>query len=118
MDYILVILENSIYFNNLKSTFCLADMSHCEYRLLVQLNGLKFHLYNRTELYCQLEKYFGLENILLPEKKKDKTDKKIKTDNKDPTDMSFWNAWRDLIPVIKFQLEMVSVQLCKEFQIM
>ena len=83
-------------------------MSHCEYRLLVQLNGLKIHLYNRTELYCQLEKYFGLETLLLPDKKKEKSDKNMKEENRDPTDMSFWNAWRDLIPVVKFQMEMVS----------
>ena len=44
---------------------CLADLSHSDTRLSVQLNGFELHIYNRSDLYDQLEKTFGLKPSLL-----------------------------------------------------
>lgn len=83
-----------------------ADMTHSEHRLYVELNGLKVHLYNRTSIYSQLEKFFGLESLLLPG---DSTNSSDLEKSADPQDMSFWTSWRDLIPVIKIDLNMVII---------
>lgn len=37
------------------------DMSHSDTRLSVMLNGFELHMYNRTSVYANLEKVFGLE---------------------------------------------------------
>lgn len=42
-----------------------ADLSHSDTRLSVQLNGFELHIYNRSDLYDQLEKTFGLKPSLL-----------------------------------------------------
>ena len=80
------------------------DMSHCDHRLLVELNGLKLHVYNRSQVYSQLETFFGLESLLIPDSNKENK----KENERDSHDMSFWTSWRDLVPVIKFDLSMVG----------
>lgn len=40
-----------------------------ETRLYVTVNGLEFHVYNRTDLYARLQETFGLEPTLLTPKK-------------------------------------------------
>lgn len=85
-------------------------MTHCDHRLLVELNGLKVHVYNRTNLYSKLEQFFGLESLLLPEQNKDKSEDHLVDRTSDHNDMTFWTSWRDLIPVIKVDLNMVSSQ--------
>lgn len=44
-----------------------ADLSHSETRLSVFLDGFEFHLYNRSQVYAQLEKLFGLTPNIIPE---------------------------------------------------
>lgn len=45
------------------------DLSHSDTRLSVMLNGLELHLYNRSELYSQIERTFGLKpSVLVPVK--------------------------------------------------
>lgn len=82
-------------------------MSHCDHRLLLELNGLKLHVYNRTQVYSQLENFFGLESLLLPDFMGDLVEQKDGNAKPDPSDMSFYSSWRDLIPVIKIDLNMV-----------
>ena len=42
------------------------DLSNSDTRLSVQLNGFELHTYNRSYVYRDLEKKFGLEPGLLP----------------------------------------------------
>ena len=37
------------------------DLSHSDTRLSVLLNGFELHMYNRTDVYANLERIFGLE---------------------------------------------------------
>lgn len=41
------------------------DLSHSDTRLSVMLNGLELHLFNRSELYAQIERTFGLKPAVL-----------------------------------------------------
>lgn len=44
-----------------------------ETRLYVTVNGFEFHVYNRTDLYAQLQETFGLEPTLItPQKDEDR----------------------------------------------
>lgn len=49
------------------------DLSHSDTRVSIMLNGFELHTYNRTGLYSNLEKLFGVEPNLFP---KDETDNK------------------------------------------
>lgn len=42
-----------------------------ETRLYVTVNGFEFHVYNRTDLYAQLQETFGLEPTLMTPKKEE-----------------------------------------------
>lgn len=43
------------------------DLSHSDTRLSVMLNGFELHVYNRSDLYAQLERTFGMKpSILVP----------------------------------------------------
>ena len=84
------------------------DMSKCDHRLWIELNGPEMHIYNRSKLYSKLEEKFGLEPQIIP-----KDDRNEENDDDFPPDgpvkdMKVWAAWRDLIPVIKVDLNMVS----------
>ena len=43
-----------------------------ETRLYIMVNDFEFHVYNRSELYGQLQELFGLDPTIIPEKKKKK----------------------------------------------
>ncbi|KAG1657984.1 hypothetical protein GQR58_023181 [Nymphon striatum] len=77
------------------------DLSHSDTRLSILLNGLEFHMYNRTELYARLEKLFGLDCQLKSNVKKEAsiTSLEALTTSND----TFLN-WRDLIPVVKLEI--------------
>jgi hypothetical protein len=47
------------------------DFSNSEVRLLVLLNGLELHVYNRTKRYRELEKLFGLPSKLIDDDSND-----------------------------------------------
>jgi hypothetical protein len=49
-------------------TYChiFPDLSHSDTRLSIMLNGFELHVYNRCEMYGNLEKLFGLEPQLFP----------------------------------------------------
>ena len=95
-------------------------MTKSDHRLWVELNGLELHIYNRSEIYSSLERVFGLDNILVPNKSWKSENDKGDENEKGPPDgdttlqvehgknMEFWHDWRDLIPVIKLELNMVS----------
>lgn len=93
-------------------------MSHCDHRLWLELNGPELHVYNRSQLYARLEKVFGLESQLGTGKGgREDDDEGEEEPQRQPgqsRDMSFWQDWRDLIPVIKIELNMVrsSVIAC------
>lgn len=43
------------------------DLSHSDTRLSIMLNGLELHIYNRSQLYSDLERKFGLKpSVLVP----------------------------------------------------
>lgn len=91
------------------------DMSHCDHRLWLELNGPELHIYNRSELYARLEKAFGLENQLgvgKGAKEEDEEEEEQQHPPRQARDMSFWQDWRDLIPVIKIELNMASCLAC------
>lgn len=115
-------------------TFHVVDLSHSDTRLSVMLNGFELHVYNRCQLYAQLEKSFGLT----PQMFADEESHNINSDDLDgesvnnaanETRHSQINAmdvsrhvdnirkkeahviartWRDLIPVIKLDICTVS----------
>ncbi|XP_026670200.1 transmembrane protein KIAA1109, partial [Ceratina calcarata] len=104
------------------------DLSHSDTRLSVMLNGFELHIYNRCQMYAQLEKTFGLTPQMFP----DVENHNVNSDDRDAE--SFSNAhetrqqinamdvsrhvdnirkkeahviartWRDLIPVIKLDV--------------
>ncbi|KAJ7406763.1 hypothetical protein WISP_131579 [Willisornis vidua] len=81
-----------------------------ETRLYIMVNDFEFHVYNRSELYGQLQELFGLDPTIIPAKKDDERAQvngrqrthtnlesvKVKTESQDPS-----SSWRSLIPVIK-----------------
>uniref|UniRef100_A0A8C9FLM3 Bridge-like lipid transfer protein family member 1 N-terminal domain-containing protein n=1 Tax=Pavo cristatus TaxID=9049 RepID=A0A8C9FLM3_PAVCR len=81
-----------------------------ETRLYIMVNDFEFHVYNRSELYGQLQELFGLDPTIIPAKKDDEKAQvngrqrthtnlesvKVKTESQDPS-----SSWRSLIPVIK-----------------
>lgn len=87
------------------------DMSHSDHRLWLELNGPELHIYNRSQLYARLEKVFGQESQLgVGKGGKDEDEEKDEASQQQQgqtRDMSFWQDWRDLIPVIKLELNMV-----------
>ncbi|XP_012263790.2 transmembrane protein KIAA1109 homolog isoform X5 [Athalia rosae] len=105
------------------------DLSHSDTRLSVMLNGFELHVYNRCQLYAQLEKIFGLNPQMFP----DEENHNINIDENDRESMSnvanetrqqinamdvtrrvnnirrqeahvIARTWRDLIPVIKLDV--------------
>ncbi|ESO89448.1 hypothetical protein LOTGIDRAFT_234295 [Lottia gigantea] len=63
------------------------DMSHSETRVSLFVDGLEFHVYNRSKYYARLEKLFGFKTKLQVPKEA--------------------IHWRDLIPVIKVDINSV-----------
>ncbi|XP_014242068.1 uncharacterized protein KIAA1109 isoform X2 [Cimex lectularius] len=94
------------------------DLSHSDTRLSVLLNGFELHVYNRSSVYSGLEAAFGLESGIIPPKEA-KTEASRNQDNLElsPRDTpqsaprSLGKSWRDLIPVIKFDLSSGRVVL-------
>ncbi|XP_020299521.1 uncharacterized protein KIAA1109 isoform X8 [Pseudomyrmex gracilis] len=106
------------------------DLSHSDTRLSVMLNGFELHVYNRCQLYAQLEKSFGLVAHMFP----DEESHNVNADNRDEESMNnatnetrhsqinamdvsrhvdnirkkeahvIARTWRDLIPVIKLDI--------------
>jgi hypothetical protein len=98
------------------------DLSHSDTRLSVMLNGFELHIYNRSQLYSQLEKTFGLKpSILVPtenmtaeelarfreqELNNENERQNLETPAKKKVRAEAMTAttWRDLIPVIKIDI--------------
>ncbi|XP_029046657.1 transmembrane protein KIAA1109 homolog isoform X1 [Osmia bicornis bicornis] len=105
------------------------DLSHSDTRLSVMLNGFELHVYNRCQLYAQLEKTFGLTPQMFP----DEENHNVNSDDRDAESFSnsahetrqqvnaidvsrhvdnirkkeahvIARTWRDLIPVIKLDV--------------
>lgn len=97
------------------------DLSHSDTRLSIMLNGLEAHVYNRSNIYAQLETMFDLKpSVLIPNenmsadeaakmreesmnvennrKTSTRKDKKVRPEAMTAT------TWRDLIPVIKLEI--------------
>lgn len=110
-----------------------SDLSHSDTRLSVMLNGFELHVYNRCQLYAQLEKTFGLTSQMFV----DEENHNINSDDRDIESFSntthetrqqinamdvsrhvdnirkkeahvIARTWRDLIPVIKLDVCTVS----------
>lgn len=118
-------------------TFYIIDLSHSDTRLSVMLNGFELHVYNRCQLYAQLEKSFGL----IPQMFSDEESHNINSDDMDGESINnaanearhtqinaidvsrhvdnirkkeahvIARTWRDLIPVIKLDICTVSNKL-------
>jgi hypothetical protein len=78
------------------------DLSNSDTRLSVQLNGFELHTYNRSAVYRDLERKFGLEPGLLP------GDEDEGEQEDEGGGGALGTDWRDLIPVIK-----VDISTCK-----
>lgn len=97
------------------------DLSHSETRLSIMLNSFELHIYNRSQLYAEVEKAFGLKpQILIPTStlsaeelakmkeqsinlENQKISRKINLKKNRPEAMNA-RTWRDLIPVIKVDI--------------
>ncbi|CAG9815067.1 unnamed protein product [Phaedon cochleariae] len=87
------------------------DLSHSDTRLSVMLNVFELHVYNRSELYARLEKVFGLDLNIFPNRNENEADIERneneaqvvlkKSTKKQKPEAVMAKTWRDLIPVIK-----------------
>lgn len=95
-------------------------MSHSDTRLSLLLNGLELHVYNRSLLYNELERMFGLESLIIPEDKKNSGNDSMNKSSpekdalvEEPNEWGSKNilgrSWRDLIPVIKIEICCVRI---------
>ncbi|KAM8915679.1 bridge-like lipid transfer protein family member 1 isoform 6-T6 [Spinachia spinachia] len=80
-----------------------------ETRLYVTVNGLEFHVYNRTDLYARLQETFGLDPTLITPKKEDDKgqedrNKTLESVNIRAESPDHTSSWRSLIPVIKVNI--------------
>ena len=88
------------------------DLSHSDTRLSLLLNGLELHIYNRSQLYSELERLFGLERLIIPpEDGNSKPPPKSGEHHQTKVEESdgwgsriLGGSWRDLIPVIKVDI--------------
>ena len=99
--------------------FFKTDLSHSDTRLSLLLNGLDLHIFNRSHLYNELEKLFGLESLIIPPDESPKSnllEKQVSQSKNEEHDS--WGSrilgrsWRDLIPVIKVDICSVSSFVC------
>lgn len=85
------------------------DLSHSDTRLSVMLNGPELHVYNRSDIYSKMEKTFGLKpTVLIPSEERELL---LSEDNerhsklmKQRAEAMAATTWRDLIPVIKVDI--------------
>lgn len=93
------------------------DLTGCDPRVIVFLNGFELHVYNRSKHYSTLESLFGLPSkIFESESNKSKEDQKrrseketreklIKTMNESATVNELKQSiWRDLIPMTRIEI--------------
>ncbi|CAH1406051.1 unnamed protein product [Nezara viridula] len=92
------------------------DLSHSDTRLSVMLNGFELHVFNRSEVYNHLESVFGLDSCIFSHNEKIDVNRIIgekidlaKKQRPQPGAGSLGQSWRDLIPVIKFDLSSARV---------
>ena len=99
------------------------DLSYSDTRVSVELNGFECHVYNRTSVYRDLERKFGLEPKLSqacsngrkdPRSEVDPERERINIEEDEATDevaesgstsYILGKNWRDLIPVIKIDVK-------------
>lgn len=62
--------------------------------MLLLLNGLELHVYNRSQLYSRLERLFGLEPSVLPPDSPKAPPAPVPSAEEE-------RPWRDLVPVLK-----------------
>lgn len=90
----------------------LADLSHSDTRLSIMLNGFELHVYNRCELYNELEKTFGLEPLVKLQHDdagreramNHANEKRRRAQDTVRSEAAMARTWRDLIPVIKIDI--------------
>ncbi|XP_045512611.1 transmembrane protein KIAA1109 homolog isoform X1 [Pieris brassicae] len=90
------------------------DLSHSDTRLSIMLNGFELHVYNRCDLYHELEKIFGLDPLIKQPHDDDSTDqdkamndaneKRRRAQEAVRSEAAMARTWRDLIPVIKIDI--------------
>ncbi|CAN8032239.1 unnamed protein product, partial [Ixodes persulcatus] len=68
-----------------------------EARVLLLLNGLELHVYNRSQLYSRLERLFGLEPSVLPPDSPKAPPAPVPSAEEE-------RPWRDLVPVLKVEV--------------
>lgn len=81
------------------------DFSQSDTRVSFLFNGFELHIFNRSELYAQLEKVFNLPNRFLIEHNLIK-EKILKNVEKSLTNETLIKAylWKDFFPVTKFEI--------------
>jgi len=96
--------------------FLNSDLSHSDTRLSLLLNGLELHIYNRSQMYSELEHLFGLESLIIPkdDSPSSNTPKEATSPGKSEESNGLGSkilgrSWRDLIPVIKIEISCVSI---------
>ena len=110
LPYVKKNISDGMFFELYKESFkfftlTFLDMSKCDHRMWIELNGPELHIYNRSKLYSKLEEHFGLDSQIIP--REEKIDDEDNIPDGPVKDMSFWSCWRDLVPVIKIDLNMV-----------
>ncbi|XP_017781272.1 PREDICTED: uncharacterized protein KIAA1109 isoform X3 [Nicrophorus vespilloides] len=88
------------------------DLSHSDTRLSVVLHGFELHVYNRSHLYSQIERIFGLDPGIFPDNNNEENNMNIENierteqekKKKQRSEAAMAGTWRDLIPVIKIDI--------------
>ncbi|XP_044260636.1 transmembrane protein KIAA1109 homolog isoform X4 [Tribolium madens] len=85
------------------------DLSHSDTRLSVMLNGFELHVYNRSQLYSNLERIFGIGPNIIPNYDNKTTENLTNSEShidsrKQRPEAAMARTWRDLIPVIKIDV--------------
>ncbi|RZC40208.1 hypothetical protein BDFB_007646, partial [Asbolus verrucosus] len=93
------------------------DLSHSDTRLSVMLNGFELHVYNRSQLYSNLERIFGIGPNIIPTYDNRATESLTRSESQIDTssirkqrpEAAMARTWRDLIPVIKIDVSSVGL---------
>ncbi|XP_064637366.1 bridge-like lipid transfer protein family member 1 isoform X3 [Lineus longissimus] len=83
------------------------DLSHSDTRVSIMLDNFELHVYNRSATYDKIERLFGLETEIMPAKYKEESGESSEDSEQDNARRIKEGSglrWRDLIPVIKFDI--------------
>lgn len=88
-------------------------------RLSLYIEGLEFHVYNRSNEYARLERLFNMDELMIPESERLDTDETSERQHLEASQAAGSKRfqWRDLIPVIKVDMSEVNATSCQPIEL-